>query len=137
MDKRTVLLGEAKYDPKVYIQIWKMLKEADYLYWLPRVLGIGVIAFLALFALDVFEKGKTLYEILIGLFMHLIPNFILAFLLMVSWRMERLGGSLFLLAGFVFWMYFKNPFVVNLVIFGPLLIIGVLFIFHDLKKSAK
>lgn len=135
MDKKTLMLGEVKYDPKIYNEVWKMLRGVDYLYWVPRLLGIGMILFLALFALDVFEETKSFGEILTGLFMHLMPNYILAILLYIAWKKERLGGLLFLVTGLIFWFYFNNPFIVNLIIFGPLFLTGILFIAHDFRKD--
>ncbi len=134
MDKSTDFLGEQVYESRKYQQMWKMLAKIDYLLWTPRVLAIGMIIFLGLFALDVFEEGKSVSQILIGLLMHLVPNYILGFLLLIAWKKEILGGSLFLLTGLGFWYFFNNPFFVNLLIFGPLFLIGILFILHGFRK---
>jgi hypothetical protein len=45
--------------------------------WAPRVFALGVAAFLALFALDVFEEGLGFPQVLVPLRMHLIPTFVL------------------------------------------------------------
>ena len=97
-------------------------------YWLPRILAIIYILFLALFAFDILEVGRSPVEIFVGLLMHLIPNFILTFILLVAWKWNKLSGLLFIfLAGLMFY-FFGNPFWVNVSLFGPLVLIGVLFI---------
>lgn len=104
------------------------MNKYSFFYWLSRGLAIIYILFLALFALDIFEIAKSPLEILTGLFMHLIPNFILTFILVIAWRWNKAGGLLFiLLAGLMFY-FFGNPFWVNVSLFGPLALIGLLFI---------
>ena len=111
------------------------IREINYLYWSPRVLGIAIILFLGLFALDVIEPGRSLRDIIVGLFMHLIPNFILLVILMVAWKKEDIGGLLFMLAGIYMWLYFENPFLVNLMLFGPIFLIGLLFLSDAYVRS--
>ena len=41
--------------------------------WGPRVLGIAVAAFLALFALDAFEEGRPVIQSLAAFAIHLLP----------------------------------------------------------------
>ena len=53
-----------------------------FLYWLPRILAILYILFIALFALDVFGAGYSPLETVIALFMHLVPNYILIAILL-------------------------------------------------------
>ncbi len=77
-----------------------------FLYWTPRVLTILFIAFLSLFALDVFGEGYTFWETLVALFMHLIPHFLLIILLVIAWKWERVGGLLFIGLGLVFLFWF-------------------------------
>ncbi len=77
-----------------------------FLYWTPRVLTILFIAFLSLFALDVFGEGYTFWETLVALFMHLIPHFLLIILLVIAWKWERVGGLLFIGLALVFLFWF-------------------------------
>jgi len=69
------------------------------LYWAPRALSIAFIAFLGLFALDVFEAGYGFWETLLALTMHLMPNFVLIAVLVLAWRWEWTGATLFAAAG--------------------------------------
>jgi hypothetical protein len=70
------------------------------IYWLPRLICILFIGFISIFALDVFgEYGFP--EILVALFMHLIPTFILIAVLTVAWKWSKIGGLLFLVLAIV------------------------------------
>ena len=54
------------------------------LYWTPRILGILFIAFIELFALDVFDASYSLSELVVALFMHSIPALVLIVFLLIS-----------------------------------------------------
>ena len=99
------------------------------LFWGPRGLTILFILFLALFALDVFGEGQTFWETLVALFMHLIPNMILALVLILAWKWEWIGAVLF--AGFgvfyILWAWGNFPVSVYFVISGPLFLVALLF----------
>jgi hypothetical protein len=69
------------------------------LFWAPRALSIALIAFLGLFALDVFGAGYGFWKTLLALTMHLIPNFVLIAVLVLAWRWEWVGAALFAAAG--------------------------------------
>jgi hypothetical protein len=69
------------------------------LFWAPRALSIAFIAFLGLFALDVFEVGYGFWKTLLALTMHLIPNFVLIAVVVLAWRWEWIGATLFAAAG--------------------------------------
>ena len=58
------------------------------LFWTPRALSILFIAFLSMFALDVFGEGLSFWQTLLALTMHLIPSFILIAALVLAWRWE-------------------------------------------------
>jgi hypothetical protein len=111
--------------------------KSKVLFWLPRVLGLIYIGFLVIFALDVFVPGQTTGYYIIALFMHLIPNFVLALLLIIAWKYERFGGALFALAFLtLFAMFWNRSYVwMQLLLFSPLLLISFLFLFHTNKKT--
>ena len=91
------------------------------LYWLPRVLAVLFIAFISMFALDVFGEPQWF----LALLMHLIPSFILIFLTAIAWKHEQLGGLLFI-AGGIF-MLVSSRFE-SLIISIPVIVIGILFL---------
>ena len=100
------------------------------LYWTPRILTILFIIFISLFALDVFAAGYAWWEVLVALFMHLIPSFILLAGLGIAWRWPGIGGLLFIAVAAGFMIFFKlyQHWTTALLIAGPPLLIGVLFL---------
>jgi len=62
------------------------------------VLSILLNAFIALFALDSFGEPQWL----LVLFIHLIPNYLLAGATYVAWKHPKLGGLLFIGLGLLF-----------------------------------
>jgi hypothetical protein len=90
-------------------------------YWLPRILAILFIAFISIFALDVFGEPQWF----LALIMHLIPSFILVILTVVSWKHEQLGGFIFISAGL--FLLISSRFE-SLIISIPALVIGALFL---------
>lgn len=110
------------------------------IYWLPRILSIIFILFLSIFAFDVFDTGLGFWGTLFALFMHLIPNFILIIILIISWKHELVGGIAFILGGILYLLRviitaLTNPFEWavlpwSLIIAGPAFIIGYLWILN-------
>ena len=100
-----------------------------------RILAIAGILVISSFALDVFEPGKPWHEIAVALFMHLLPSFVLTAILAVAWRLEWLGGILFVLVGFAPFLLLRNPPWVNLMLGGPFILSGLLFLAsHHVSK---
>ena len=119
-------------------------KINKFIYWTPRILSIIFICFLALFSLDVISPELSFWQIVVGLFMHNIPVFILLVILLISWKHEIVGGIVFILAGILYvamisMNIFRNSFEWYMVIWiltiaGPAFFIGILFIINWLKK---
>jgi hypothetical protein len=104
------------------------------LYWSPRALCIVFALFLSMFAMDVFQEGQGVWQIMLALFMHLIPTFLLLVLLAVSWRREWIAGALLPLLGvlYVAWAW-NRPFAslsTFLLMAGPLVLTGALFLLN-------
>ncbi len=89
--------------------------------WLPRILSILFIAFISMFALDVFGKPQWF----LALLMHLIPSYFLIAVTIIAWKNEVVGGFLFLLAGLglLIFTHFEA-----LIIAIPAFVIGLLFL---------
>ena len=114
------------------------------IYWLPRVLAIMFILFLAMFSLDVFETGKSFGQIAIGLLIHNIPVLFLSALLIISWKHEIVGAIAFILAGLLYiglviTSKIENGFAgymlsYSFIIAGPAFLIGALFLISHYKK---
>lgn len=107
-------------------------------YWLPRVLSIAFILFLSLFALDVFAE-YTGWELVLALFIHLLPSFILLGVVAVSWKHDLVGVIVFF--GFaVFYVFaagFDRHWSWYASISGPAAIVGTLFFLSWLQKRKK
>lgn len=116
-------------------------KVNKFIYWTPRVLSILFILFLALFSIDVFEEGGTIWDIAVKLFMHNIPALILLIVLIITWKYEIVGGIVFILAGLVYVIIvaLHQPWYImlswSLQIAGPAFFIGILFVINWFKKK--
>ncbi len=107
-----------------------------------RIARISVIVyavFLSMFALDIFGEGYGFWELVVGLFMHLLPSIILVAVILLSWHRERIGGIVFIVLGIVFTFFFKTyqDGVVFLLISFPVLLAGILFIVADKLHEKK
>jgi hypothetical protein len=114
------------------------------LYWAPRVLSIVFVAFLSLFAMDVFEEHLGFWRTAQALVLHLVPSLALIVVLILAWRWEWIGAALYTLAGllYVSWVVSMSrpvPPLVRLVwaitIAGPAFLIAGLFLANWLKRS--
>lgn len=104
---------------------------AKWLYWGPRISCIVFVSFMSLFALDVFEAGVPLGEMLLAFLMHMLPMIALAAVLAVAWCWPWVGATLFGLAGLAFSLMFFAEGMQGLssflVLGAPLLMIALLF----------
>ena len=114
------------------------------LFWAPRALSIAVIAFVSLFALDVFGGNLGFWQTALALIMHLIPVFVLIAALILAWRWEWIGAAIYAAAGLLYiaWAVLTPrsvPSAVRLIgilaIAGPALAIAVLFLVNWLKRG--
>lgn len=76
--------------------------RARALFWAPRLLAIAFIAFISLFAFDVFEEQRGWTETLAALAMHLIPSFVLTAALLLAWKWEWIGTAVFGVIGLLY-----------------------------------
>ena len=110
------------------------------LLWGPRVLGILVSLFIGIFALDAFSEGKPFPRALLDFGIHLIPAFVLLAVVAASFRWAWIGGVTFIGLAIVYALTMSRGRVDwMLVISGPLVIVGALFLwswFHDGRLHA-
>lgn len=115
------------------------------LFWSPPALSIVFIAFINLFALDVFEEQLTLLQTIKALTIHLIPLFVLiAAALLLAWRWEWIGAAAYAVSGVLYFaavICTAHPVVRPmrliwaLTIAGPALVIATLFFANWLKHD--
>jgi hypothetical protein len=107
------------------------------LYWTPRIIAILAILFMMMFSMDCFGEPCTIKDQLICFVMHNLPSFAFIASLVIAWKWETTGGILFILcfvaAGILFRSFTGN--FASLIIIGPLLFCGILFILHDYLKK--
>jgi hypothetical protein len=98
------------------------------LLWSPRILGILVCFFLSLFALDAFGAGKPFGQALSDFGIHVAPMLVLLVIAAVSWRWEWVGAVVFtgLAVGYAYIARDHVSWIA--VISGPLLVVGLLFL---------
>ncbi len=120
----------------------KIMKTA--LHWLPRILGIAAILFVSMFALDSFGPGLPLSKQIGNFLIHLIPSYVLLLALVIAWKWELVGGSLFVLLGLGLAPFiFRHNYQMNhsvwvtlfvlLIINAPFVLVGGLFIFNHFR----
>ncbi len=107
------------------------------LFWAPRILCILFAVFVSVFALDVFGEGYGFRDTIVALLMHLIPTAIIVVVLVISWRREWVGGVLFIALGALYlaMSWGQGQWVVNAIMSGPPLLIGVLFLINWVYRA--
>jgi cell division protein FtsW (lipid II flippase) len=123
-----------------------MSKSLKIVHWLPRILCILAILFISMFAADALGPGKTLWQQLGGVAIHLIPSFVLLAFLLIAWKWEYAGGIIFIVIGLVFtpvifWHNYRMNHsvwislgIIMLITF-PFVVVGVLFLVSHFYKK--
>ncbi|MBU4353339.1 hypothetical protein L6251_02295 [Candidatus Parcubacteria bacterium] len=100
-----------------------------FIYWTPRILSIAFILFISMFALDVFD-GNNGWKVLLALFMHLIPSFVLIFITIIAWKRDLFGAIVYFAIALAYiclvglhrhWSWYVS-------ISGPAVLIGILYL---------
>lgn len=101
------------------------------LYWVPRVAALLFVAFLSLFALDVFEAGVSIWQRIGAFLLHLIPAFILLGAITIAWKWEWVG-ALGLVGWAVFYVVMARgfPWEVYVALAGLPFVLGLLFLLN-------
>lgn len=102
------------------------MKPSKFIFWSPRILSLALVAFISLFAFDVFD-GPFSWWMILAFFIHLLPSFILLAFVVVAWRCEVVGAVGFLLFALWYCWQAKEMWVWSLIIAGPSLVIAYLY----------
>jgi hypothetical protein len=112
------------------------------LFWAPRILSLAFIAFLSLFALDVFGEAHGFWKTALALIIHLIPSLVLLVVLVLAWRWEWVGATLFGAAGMLYVVLVaprRMPPAIKLswisLISGPAFVVAALFLANWMKRG--
>ena len=99
------------------------------LLWTPRILCMLLAGFLSIFAADVFGEHYGFFKTILALVLHLIPTWIVLIVLVLSWRREWVGGTVFIVLGalYLIGLWGRFHWSAYLAISGPLFLVGVLF----------
>ena len=100
-------------------------------------MGILFAGFISIFALDVFAE-YSFPEVLVALFMHMVPTFLVIGALLIAWKWEYVGGGIYIALGlFYIGMVGRRIFdvIAMLIIAGPVILMGVLFILNKVLKN--
>ena len=96
--------------------------------WTPRVLGLLMSAYVALFALDAFGDGEGVLRTLVAFGMHLVPALALLLVVILSWRWEWVGAVVFIGGALAYAYMARGHLAWIVVIAGPLLLVGLAFL---------
>jgi len=112
-----------------------MTKAGTVSLWAPRIAGIAMAGFLAIFALDGFG-GKPFLSGLPEFLVHLAPAAVVAGALALAWRVPMLGAAAFaaLAAGYAVMVNGRLDW--SLAISGPLAAVAALFLISGLRRVA-
>ncbi len=106
------------------------------LFWAPRILCILFALFVSVFAFDVFSPDVPVGRAITGFLVHLIPVYLLIGILILAWRWEWIGvvGTIILSALYIFMTKASEHWLAYLSLIGPMLLIGLLFLFARIAK---
>ncbi len=103
------------------------MKPADrIIYWAPRILGIILVLFTALFALDTQRTGST-FDFITNLYSHLLFPAVLLATLIAAWHREIIGIITYTALGILYTFMAYSHLSWVLVIAGPMFLCAALF----------
>ena len=97
------------------------------LLWGPRILGLAVALYLAMFALDAFTSDQSVTAMLGDFVVHAAPAFFILLTVLVSWKRFWIGAMVFSGLALYYALTTLDRFDWVLAISGPLLIVGLLY----------
>jgi uncharacterized membrane protein SirB2 len=106
-----------------------------FIYYLPRILSILIVSFLALFILEGFSPEFSWQDSLY----HLIITLIVLGGTILAWKRPKIGGWIFILLGLLIYLntIFRQQWWGGIIIGGIPLLTGILFLMERFRKSNK
>jgi hypothetical protein len=105
-------------------------------YWTPRLAGVLMTAFLAMFALDAFN-GTSFVRGLSQFAIHLAPAMLVGALVAIAWRFERAGAAGFFVLAAAYALAVRGRLDWAALISGPLVVVGALFLVSARQHRAR
>jgi len=104
-----------------------------FIYYLPRILAILIVAFLALLILEGFSPEFGWQDSLY----HLIITLIVLGATILAWKRPKIGGWIFILLGLLIYlnMIFRQQWWGGIIVGGLPLLTGILFLIEGFRKS--
>ena len=107
----------------------------DIIHWAPRVVGIGLAVFLALFAADVFIEDRGILGTIVALMMHLVPSIVVVALVFVGWKHEGIAAAGFLALAVLYAATMRERLAWIALVSTPLAIVSALFFYSWWTKT--
>jgi len=113
------------------------IKIRKFVFWFPRVFSIAFVLFLTLFALDVFGAGYSFWQSIGAFLIHLIPNFVMALFIWLSWKRGWVGGTFFVTIGilYIILTWPKMGLASYVILSGTSFLIGGMYFLGDYLKK--
>ena len=100
--------------------------SARFVFWAPRVGGLAMAAFLALFALDA-ANGQSWTQTMTNMAIHLLPSLLVLSVVALGWKFDWIGAIGFSALAFLYAAMVWGRLDWISVISTPLLLVGLLF----------
>ncbi len=108
--------------------------------WTPRILGLLIALFTGIFALDVFGRGASIWEEILGFLIHLlVPTILLLIAVALAWRWPLVGAVVFL-GWAIFYLgmaWGRFDITAYLLISGIPALVGLLFLWDWLHRRKR
>jgi hypothetical protein len=115
---------------------WKR-RGPDVVLWAPRIVGLGLAAFLALLALDSLSGPHTILETVIAFAMGLLPAAGVLAVVIIGWKHQGVAAILFAVFAVIYSVSARNHPEWILLIAGPLVLVAILFLVSWRARSRK
>ena len=100
----------------------------DLVHWAPRIAGLGLAGFLALFALDSLSNPQGLLETAIAVIMGLMPALGVLATVIIGWKRPGIAAVLFAVFAVMYSASALSHPGWILLIAGPLVLVAILFL---------
>jgi hypothetical protein len=99
----------------------------DVVIWAPRIVGVGLAAFLGIFALDSLANPQGIVEAVIAVLMGLVPAIIVLIAVVVGWKYTGIAAAVFALLAVIYALSSLKHTEWIALISGPLVLEAILF----------